>query len=1439
MNEIQWSKIAQCTETPVRVTLADGDKYLQITTFYRLASHVVILGRTSAVFNFHAEAKGGSRTLAQQAYFQKTDFGSDDPLHELFAYAFAIVLDCNAQSSFLMSFQWGNQALQYRAGAEKPFPNLAPTIELLPPALLWNILRRLIHLSQDWHELLYLIPKEIMLKSERSILDFREQEIFDRLSEILPDLDATGWLIFMDNFDMQNLSGWVKRLDSDQSQPFDLYLNGKLVRSNIDSSGFRRDVLEAGFGSGRYGFVEPVPRADKESGILAFTIQERGGARILGYRLWEQTMDAPPVRCIIEQAVPVIRGWCIIETDKDRVFEFDVYIDDVFYGTARNDRLREDLKKKGIVDDIGGFMLESPAKFLTPGSHKVRLDFWGGRESQEYKFNNPGRLPAPLGSLDFLEKPVSIVIPFYNDPCLYECLDCVFKYTPEHVEIILVDDCSPDVHAEDILAKFNPPHTVRLLRNEKNLKFSGTVNRGITEAGTNDVILLNQDARVTPGWYRSIIVAANRYPGIGTVTPLSDRAGAFSAPAIGNNNPLPILCSEAEFATAIRRASFHLEPTTPTGHGFCLYINRACLEEVGLIDEKTFAELYGDENDFCMRAMRAGWRHVVADDAYVFHERQASFLPGRAEQMQKNNRVVEAMYPEYRAIVSRFNRSRAMRYVRFSATLASRNWRELSRPRILYTMAVKNGGTPQTNLDLMRKFQEIADVFLLVSDTRKLFLYKLDDGELVQWYEYELKDQMEPISHVSPEYDAVVAGWLYELDIDIVHIRQIIWHSLNLIPIAKKLGCKVIYSVHDFYPVSSNLNLIDDTGVFRGADYHAYGSSYRATIWHRSISSKLPVHDANFRRIWKRRFAKYLGQCDALVTTSEATRSIVIEELPELENVRWQVIPHGRDFPGFRNFAHNLEPWQPVRLLVPGNIGAQKGSGFIEALAEYDRQNYDRFEFHVLGRWDGNHDSKIIEHGEFNRDEFYDQLLPIRPNASLILSIWSETWCHTLTESWAAGLPCFIFDFGTQSQRMKECGAGWILESDNIPDLYRELLEKLEDPESVAGAMAGVRKWQATTGLVQNTKMMAANYYDLYAGLLNRRKPSRRIALCTKAGLGSSHVRVLEPARNDFGRDNTYIVCNGEELLAYARAGMIDAALIQRNLLAKQLVDPTLRELARQKIPYIYEMDDDLLNIPADKDHTQWYRNYARQVTAMIENSAGVTVSTPELATRYGEKYTHTRLLETRLSRDLFNMQPASRMDDNMVRAFYHGTSTHKEDLLAILPALRAVANKYPYFRLSLWGIGLDMEDILRDNAFIEVNPMTSGFISYPKFARLLHALTRDLDFGIAPLIDNKFNRAKSYLKVLEYGAIGLPAIASNCVPYSELKDFPHLDLANNDIASWTAALERKILRGKLNRRDGLECQERIATAFAWTPEARAKFDRQINAMYDSNVTAQ
>ena len=73
----------------------------------------------------------------------------------------------------------------------------------------------------------------------------------------------------------------------------------------------------------------------------------------------------------------------------------------------------------------------------------------------------------------------------------------------------------------------------------------------------------------------------------------------------------------------------------PTGVGFCMYITRSSLNAVGLFDADRFGRGYGEENDFCMRAAKSGYKHVLAHNTFVYHAGGVSFGEEKAPRVKK------------------------------------------------------------------------------------------------------------------------------------------------------------------------------------------------------------------------------------------------------------------------------------------------------------------------------------------------------------------------------------------------------------------------------------------------------------------------------------------------------------------------------------------------------------------------------------------------------------------------------------------------------------------------------------------------------------------------------------------------------------------------------------------------------------------------------------
>ena len=657
------------------------------------------------------------------------------------------------------------------------------------------------------------------------------------------------------------------------------------------------------------------------------------------------------------------------------------------------------------------------------------------------------------------------------------------EYTGRNALLLLIDDASPDPRIASLLDRTSSIPNVQVLRNEVNVGFTGTVNRGIEAAGDRDVVLLNSDARVTPGWLDGLIEAARSRPRVATVTPLSDNAGAFSAPDPERSNPLPAGVAEDVFARAIRRYSARIRPSLPTGNGFCMYVTRAAINEIGVLDASAFPRGYGEENDFCMRAQRHGWHHLLDDTGYVFHERSASFQSAKIELIKTGRAIVDARYPEYKPLLAAF-RSPAMSAVHHRVRRAVASVQANRRgvlPRVLFVYSTQTGGTPQTNRDLMAGLNGAVEAWTLRCNASTLYLSRFEGGELQEVCSHNLAEAIEPLTHVSAEYDTVVRDWLRAHDFSLVHIRHLAWHSLNLPAVARDAGLSVVFSFHDFYTLCPTVKMIDGDGRYCGGTCTRPAVSCQPDLWRNQV---FPILENGWVERWREMFSKALSFCDAFVTTSNSAKGTILRVFPEIAD-RFEVIPHGRDFAFVCSTFTPPRAAAPIRILVPGNVGPAKGSNVIQALLEQDMDR--QLEFHVLGATSElASDSRLILHGKYHREDFAKRVGHIAPTVGAMLSVWDETWCHTLTELWSVGVPVIVFDYGTVASRVRNSGGGWVFDHDgDVATLYNDIIKAVRDPVGYSRRRDSVLAWQAGEGEVGDTAGMSLRYLAIYRRLFN------------------------------------------------------------------------------------------------------------------------------------------------------------------------------------------------------------------------------------------------------------------------------------------------------------------------------------------------------------------
>jgi len=255
-----------------------------------------------------------------------------------------------------------------------------------------------------------------------------------------------------------------------------------------------------------------------------------------------------------------------------------------------------------------------------------------------------------------LPNAVDVIIPVYRNLSLTKaCIESVMKTVAvySNVAILVVNDATPEPSIAQYLQQLSDSGCIKLLVNSDNLGFVATVNRAFSVT-KNDVLLLNSDTEVYDGWLERISVCAYKDKKIATVTPFSNNATICSFPVFNKDNALPDGWSGAELDAIFADVNQGKYMDIPTGVGCCMYIRRACLDEIGVFDLERFGRGYGEESDFCMRALACGWKNVISADTFIFHHGGASFTDETRERIVHAESVMNELHPDYRFVVAKF-----------------------------------------------------------------------------------------------------------------------------------------------------------------------------------------------------------------------------------------------------------------------------------------------------------------------------------------------------------------------------------------------------------------------------------------------------------------------------------------------------------------------------------------------------------------------------------------------------------------------------------------------------------------------------------------------------------------------------------------------------------------------------------------------------------------
>lgn len=225
----------------------------------------------------------------------------------------------------------------------------------------------------------------------------------------------------------------------------------------------------------------------------------------------------------------------------------------------------------------------------------------------------------------------SVLILVFNSPeDTRRCLSSVLSTMDPDDELIIVDDSS-ERKTKKICQEFSADSRVRLFRNQKNLGYSKTANLAFSLAAHKHVVLLNSDTIVSAGWLDKLQKHLLNDPNLAAVGPVSNNAQAQSIPYHISGDDLEDDQVTSFVKPQLLNEFLHIWSQgtellwAESLNGFCMMFNSESVIEIGLFDTDAFPRGYGEELDWCIRAIDAGYSLGVALDTYVYHAKGKSF----------------------------------------------------------------------------------------------------------------------------------------------------------------------------------------------------------------------------------------------------------------------------------------------------------------------------------------------------------------------------------------------------------------------------------------------------------------------------------------------------------------------------------------------------------------------------------------------------------------------------------------------------------------------------------------------------------------------------------------------------------------------------------------------------------------------------------------------
>jgi|GEM_PF-314687 len=611
--------------------------------------------------------------------------------------------------------------------------------------------------------------------------------------------------------------------------------------------------------------------------------------------------------------------------------------------------------------------------------------------------------------LDILDVTVDIIIPVFNERSrLEELCKSIVHNTSSPYRLILIDDGSTDEKVYPFLQQFKYEHPqleIVLLKNPTTIGFLQSVHHA-AKSSTNHFVILNSCSELPPGWLERLMRPIIENTSIATTTPFTndDSLSTVLASLKDDNHGINLLGNNIDrFFKNLTPINNY--PDISSGSGFCMGVNRMIFNHITISHTKSGRKEHGDEMEWCINAIKKGYRNILVPNLFVSHHRNGTASDSIPVSKQFKKKVSHNKYLQAYPLreIGQF-----LKLYLLSTDISQSNC-------ILFIDHDLGGGANLYRNNYIKREVESGHKILLFTFNFHRKTYDLTfvyNNHNLAFY----ATNIEQIKNILTKYVKIDSIILSET-VSFPTISNLLDLILSL---QETHNAKLTTLIHDYFCICPCYTLLDHNDTFCGPPDN---------ISH--CLNCLPQNNQEFRIFyknpdiifWRRKWKYVLDQSHEIICFSNASKEILLKAYPNIPYGKILVKPHGTDHLNNLLLEENLSTNRQIntdilRIGILGNIQIPKGAAIVEKMLAIIEEEQKNIQIIIIGEIATSVNSKHLKiTGKYTHDSLPHIIQTSNIDIFLIPAIWPETFSYTSEEIMQMNLPLAVFNIGAPAER--------------------------------------------------------------------------------------------------------------------------------------------------------------------------------------------------------------------------------------------------------------------------------------------------------------------------------------------------------------------------------------------------------------------------------------